>query len=44
MLEGVADLTLRQLNDATQAWVEMEYNRKEAEEMRWPRFAALRSS
>jgi len=28
MLEGVADLTLGQLNDATQAWVEMEYNRK----------------
>ena len=28
MLEGVADLTLQQLNDATQAWVEMEYNRK----------------
>jgi hypothetical protein len=28
MLEGVADLTLEQLNDATQAWVEMEYNRK----------------
>ena len=28
MLEGVADLSLRQLNDATQAWVEMEYNRK----------------
>jgi transposase InsO family protein len=28
MLEGVVDLTLQQLNDATQAWVEMEYNRK----------------
>jgi putative transposase len=28
MLEGVADLTLAQLNAATQAWVEMEYNRK----------------
>ena len=28
MLEGVMDLTLGQLNDATQAWVEMEYNRK----------------
>lgn len=28
MLEGVIDLTLAQLNDATQAWVEMEYNRK----------------
>ena len=33
MLEGVADLTLRQLNDATQAWVEMEYNRKEHSEL-----------
>ena len=28
MLEGVADLTLAQLNEATLAWVEMEYNRK----------------
>jgi len=28
MLEGVADLTLGQLNDATLAWLEMEYNRK----------------
>jgi transposase InsO family protein len=28
MLEGVADLTLRALNEATLAWVEMEYNRK----------------
>ena len=28
MLEGVSDLSLRQLNDSTQAWVEMEYNRK----------------
>jgi putative transposase len=28
MLEGVPDLTLQQLNDTTQAWVEMEYNRK----------------
>ena len=27
MLEGVADLTLPVLNDATQAWVEMEYQR-----------------
>jgi transposase InsO family protein len=27
MLEGVADLTLPLLNDATQAWVEMEYHR-----------------
>ena len=27
MLEGVAALTLAQLNEATQAWVEMEYNR-----------------
>jgi transposase InsO family protein len=28
MLEGVADLTLPQLNEATLAWVEMEYNRR----------------
>lgn len=28
MLEGVAELTLKQLNQATQAWVEQEYNRK----------------
>ena len=28
MLEGVADLTLEQLNHATQAWIEVEYNRK----------------
>ena len=27
MLEGVADLTLSVLNDATQAWVELEYQR-----------------
>jgi len=27
MLEGVADLTLRALNEATQAWCEYEYNR-----------------
>ena len=28
MLEGVADLTLDQLNEVSQPWVEMEYNRK----------------
>jgi putative transposase len=28
MLEGAADLTLDQLNEATLAWIEMEYNRK----------------
>lgn len=33
MLEGVADLSLRALNEATQAWVEMEYNRKEHSEL-----------
>jgi putative transposase len=27
MLEGVAELTLAQLNEATLAWIEMEYNR-----------------
>ena len=29
MLEGVVDLSLDHLNEATQAWCEMEYNRKE---------------
>ena len=33
MLEGVPDLSLRQLNDSTQAWVEMEYNRKRHSEL-----------
>jgi transposase InsO family protein len=33
MLEGVADLSLRQLNEATLAWVEMEYNRKPHSEL-----------
>lgn len=28
MLEGVTDLTLAQLNEATQAWLELEYNRE----------------
>jgi hypothetical protein len=28
MLEGVTDLTLAMLNEATQAWAELEYNRK----------------
>jgi len=28
MLEGVADLSLDQLNEVTLAWIEMEYNRK----------------
>ena len=28
MLEGVADLTLAMLNEATQAWVDPDYNRK----------------
>ena len=28
MLEGVADLSLEALNEATLAWIEMEYNRK----------------
>lgn len=32
MLEGVKDLTLAQLNEATLAWVELEYNRKEHDE------------
>jgi hypothetical protein len=33
MLEGVADLTLGPLNEATLAWVEMEYNRKPHSEL-----------
>jgi putative transposase len=33
MLEGVADLTLAQLNEATLAWIEMEYNRKTHSEL-----------
>jgi hypothetical protein len=33
MLDGVADLTLAQLNEATLAWVEMEYNRAEHSEL-----------
>lgn len=32
MLEGVPDLTLAQLNEATQAWVELEYNRSKHSE------------
>jgi transposase InsO family protein len=32
MLEGVADLTLDFLNESTQAWVEMEYNRTKNDE------------
>ena len=33
MLERVEDLTLEQLNDATVAWLEMEYNRRPHEEI-----------
>jgi len=33
MLEGVADPALRELNEATQAWAEIEYNRKEHSEL-----------
>ena len=33
MLDGVANLTLRMLNEATQAWVELEYNRKRHSEI-----------
>ena len=33
MLEGCRELTLAQLNEATQAWVELEYNRKEHSEI-----------
>jgi len=33
MLEGVADLTLAMLNEATQAWVDPDYNRKRHSEI-----------
>lgn len=33
MLEGVEDLTLERLNEATQAWVELEYNRTRHSEL-----------
>lgn len=33
MIEGVKDLTLELLNEATQAWVELEYNRKRHSEI-----------
>ncbi|MCP5322091.1 MAG: transposase [Pseudomonadales bacterium] len=33
MLEGCAELTLERLNEATQAWVEMEYNRRSHSEL-----------
>lgn len=34
MLEGCKELTLAKLNEATQAWVELEYNRKVHSEIR----------
>jgi len=40
MLEDVADLTLATLNEATQAWVELEYNRKLHSENGEPRSRA----
>ncbi len=33
MLEGVADLTLARLNEATQAWADQDYNRKRHSEL-----------
>jgi putative transposase len=33
MLDGVADVTLELLNEATQAWLELEYNRKPHDEL-----------
>ncbi len=33
MLDGVRDLTLARLNEATQAWAEMEHNRREQREI-----------
>jgi putative transposase len=44
LLEGVADLSLRALNDATQAWVEMEYNRKEHSELGQSPLAAYQAT
>jgi len=44
MLEGQADLSLRQLNDATQAWAEMEYNRKEHSELGQSPLAAYQAA
>ena len=41
MLEGVADLSLDQLNEATLAWIEMEYNRKVHSETGADALAAL---
>ncbi len=35
MLEGVTELTLEFLNEATQAWVEIEYNRAMHREISW---------
>ena len=34
MLEGVADLNLKGLNEATQAWVELEYNKQPHSEIK----------
>ncbi|MGH8577797.1 MAG: DDE-type integrase/transposase/recombinase, partial [Gammaproteobacteria bacterium] len=34
MLEGVADLNLKRLNEATQAWVELEYNQRPHSEIK----------
>jgi len=36
MLEGVEELTLSLLNEATQAWVELEYNRRKHSEIDMP--------
>ncbi len=46
MLEGCKDLTLAQLNEATSAWVELEYNRKVHSELGQPplsRFLAVKN-
>ena len=40
MLEGVEPLTLRDLNDATLAWVEREYHRRVHDELGTPRSSA----
>jgi len=43
MLEGVRDLTLKTLNEATQAWIELEYNRHLHSEIGTKPFSAFLS-
>ena len=43
MLEGVPDLTLAMLDEATQAWIELEYNRSVHSELGMSPIAAMRA-